>query len=154
MCRHKCRLGASISNNKQRWNDDRCRCECIELIDKRVCNKGSTWNPSNCEYECDKSCDIGDYLDYENWKCRRKLVNKLVTECTENIDEVKIAKITSNENACICSYTFRAILAVIALAISIGIVGYFAYSRWYLKKDVTCIKFGTRTQWNCAQTTI
>ena len=22
-------------------------------------------NPSNCECECDKSCDIGEYLDYK-----------------------------------------------------------------------------------------
>ena len=25
----KCRLDASVYNNKQRWNDDKCRCECI-----------------------------------------------------------------------------------------------------------------------------
>ena len=51
----KCRLDASICNNKQRWNDDKCRCECKELIDKGMCDKGFIWNPSNCECECDKS---------------------------------------------------------------------------------------------------
>ena len=30
----KCRLDASICNNKQRWNDDKFTCECKELIDK------------------------------------------------------------------------------------------------------------------------
>ena len=30
-----------------------------------------------------------------------------------------------------------------SLAISIGIGAYFAYSRWYLKKDVTHVKFST-----------
>ena len=44
--------------------------ECKELIDKGVCDKGSTWNSSNCEFACDKSCDVGEYLDYENCKCR------------------------------------------------------------------------------------
>ena len=39
-CKCKCRLDASVSNNKQRWNDDKCRCECKELVDKGVCNKG------------------------------------------------------------------------------------------------------------------
>ena len=39
-----------------------------------------------------------------------------------------------------------------SLGISIGIGGCFAYSRWYLKNDGTCIKFGTCTQWNYAQT--
>ena len=54
-----CRLNASVYNNRQRWNEDKCRCECKELIDKGICNKRFIWNPSNCECECDKSCDIG-----------------------------------------------------------------------------------------------
>ena len=86
-CKCKCRLDASVSNNKQRWNDDKCRCECKELIDKGVCDKGYAWNPSNCECECDKSCDVDEYLDYENYKCRKRLEDKLVEECNENIDE-------------------------------------------------------------------
>ena len=39
-CKYKC-------NNKQRWNGDKCRCECKKLIDKGVCDKGSIWNPCN-----------------------------------------------------------------------------------------------------------
>ena len=27
-CKCKCRLDGSVCNNKQRWNDDKCRCEC------------------------------------------------------------------------------------------------------------------------------
>ena len=27
-------------------------------------------NLGNCECECDKLCDVGEYLDYENCKCR------------------------------------------------------------------------------------
>ena len=85
-CKCKCRLDASICNNKQRWNDDKCRCECKELIDKPMCEKGFIWNSSNSEYECDKSCDIGEYLDYQNCRCRKKIIDKLVEECSENID--------------------------------------------------------------------
>ena len=59
-----------------------------------ICDKGFIWNPSNCKCECDKSCDIGEYLDYWNCKCREKLVDKLTEECTENIDEVEITGIT------------------------------------------------------------
>ena len=36
----QCKFGASICNNKQRWNKDTCRCECKELIDKGVCDNG------------------------------------------------------------------------------------------------------------------
>ena len=86
-CKCKCRLNASVCKNKQRWNEDKCWCECKELIDKGVCDKGFIWNPSNCECECDKSCDIGEYLGYENCICRKKLVDKLVEECTENVNE-------------------------------------------------------------------
>ena len=69
-CKCKCRLDAIVCNNKQRWNKNKCRCECKELIHKGICDKGFIWNPSNCE--CDKNCDIGEYLDYENCKCRKK----------------------------------------------------------------------------------
>ena len=82
----KCRLDLIIFNNKQRWNDDKCRCECKELIDKGMCDKGFIWNPINCECECDKSCDIGEYLDYKNCKCKKRIIDKLVEECSENID--------------------------------------------------------------------
>ena len=64
------------------------------MIDKGICDKRFIWNPSNCECECDKLCDVGEYLNYENCKRRKNLVDKLVEECTENIDELKIAGIT------------------------------------------------------------
>ena len=70
-CRCECKFGANVCHDKQCWNKDECRCECKEIIDKRVCNKGFIWNPSNCECECDKACDVDEYLDYENCKCRK-----------------------------------------------------------------------------------
>ena len=81
-CKCKYRLDGGVCNNKQRWNDDKCQCECKELIDQGVRNKGFIQNHSNCECECDKSCDVGEYLGYENCKCRKELVNELVEECT------------------------------------------------------------------------
>ena len=29
-CKCKCRLDGSVCNDKQRWNEDKCRCECKE----------------------------------------------------------------------------------------------------------------------------
>ena len=46
-CKCECKFGANICNNKQRWNKDKCRCECKELIDKGVWDKGFIWNRSN-----------------------------------------------------------------------------------------------------------
>ena len=91
-CKCICRLNEIICNNKQRWNKDKCRCECKKLIDKGVCDKGYVWNPSNCQCECDKSCNINKYLDYSSCKCRKKLIDPLVEECTENINETKLVK--------------------------------------------------------------
>ena len=79
-CRCKCRLDTSVFNNTQRWNEDKCRYECKKLIDKGSCDKWFIWNPSYCECESDKSCDVGEYLDSENCKCRKKLVDKVVEE--------------------------------------------------------------------------
>ena len=81
-CKCICRLDEIICNSKQPWNEDKCRCECKELIDKGVCEKRFIFNRSNCECECDKSCGIAEYLDYSECKCKKKLVDKLIDECT------------------------------------------------------------------------
>ena len=75
-------------------------CECKELIDKGVCDKGFIWNPSNCDCKCDKSSDIGEHLDYSNCKYRKELVDKLTEEYNKNINEVEITEITQAKNEC------------------------------------------------------
>ena len=95
------------------------------------------WNPSHCECECDKSCDFGVYLDYEDWKCRKKLVDKLIEEYTENIYQVKLAGITlaGNKNKHKCSScTMYIVLFSIIFRINVGIGTYFVCSHWYTKK--------------------
>ena len=123
-CKYECRLDASVCNNKQRFIEDICKCEYKELIDKGVCNKEFIWNPSNCECECDKSCDIGDYLDYENYKCRKKLVDELVEEWTENNEQTRLVETTSakNGNKVECSsFTLYIVLLLINFKINVGI---------------------------------
>ena len=144
-----CRLDRIICNSKQRWNKDKCRCECKELIDKGVCDKGFIWNPSNCECECDKSCDIGKYLDYENCKCSKKIVDKLIDECTETIEKVKLDELTlKNENSyykcssCKVYIVFMIVVFTTFTAITI----YFVYYNWSLIKNVSCIKFNSRKE--------
>ena len=116
----KCRFDASVYNNKQHWNEDKCRCECKELINKSSCDKGFIWSPSNCE--CDKSC--------ENSKSRKKLVDILFEECTENIDEVNLAKIVKHENMCKCSCTLYIALFSVYSTIKIGIGTFFVYYKY------------------------
>ena len=68
-------------------------------------------------------------LDYENCKCRKSLVDKLVEEYNENIDEAKLTGVALFETGfeCACSYTVCIVLGVIALTFCIGIGAYFTY---------------------------
>ena len=132
-CKCICRLDKTTYNSKQLCNKDKCRCECKELIDKGVCNKGYFFNPSNCKCECDKSCGIGEYWDYWKCKCRQKLIDWLVEECTENIDETKLLNKTldKNENKDQCSsFVVYKVLFWIFFIISIVISIYFVYLKY------------------------
>ena len=114
-----------------------------------MCDKGFIWNPSNYECKCDQSCDIGEYLDYEYCKCWKKLVDRLVEKCTGNIEETKLVEKTSakNENKDeFSSCTMYIVLFSIIFAINVGIDIFFTYIYWYLKKDISRVKFITRTQ--------
>ena len=110
------------------------------MIFSALYDKGFIWNASNCECECDKLCDIGEYLDYENYKRRKRLIDKLIDECTETAEEVKPAIITlaenENENSYKCSSCIMyTVLFWIFFTINIGGIGaYFVYFYWYLKK--------------------
>ena len=102
----------------------------------------------SCQCECDKSCDVGESLDYENCKCRKKLVE----ECTEIVEEVKLAKITLAENE--NKYKFSSCALYIVLIVAVfticgGIGTYFVYYNWSLFKNVSRIQFNI-----CTQTTI
>ena len=146
ICKCICRLNKIICNNKQRWNEEKCRCECKELIDKGVCCKGFIWNPSNCECECDKSCNISQYLDYSDCKCKKKLIDPLIEECTENDDdETKIVNIpVKNENSS-CKVYF--VLMTVVFTIFTGITIYFVCYNWPLiKNNISCIKSNTHKE--------
>ena len=39
-CKCDCKFGENVCNDKKHWNKNKSRCECKELIDKGVCNKG------------------------------------------------------------------------------------------------------------------
>ena len=112
-----------------------------------MCYKGFIWNPTNCECECDKSCDIGEYLDYKNCKCRKKILDKFVGECSENIYEnetidvislnaIPLNAIPLNVYKKVCnSCVVYIVLFVAFLITSICICSVFIYFHWYLKKE-------------------
>ena len=80
-----------------------------------------------------KRFDVGEYIDYENCKGRKKLVDKLVEECTENIKETKLnetqAKNEHKYSCCkLCIVLFW--IFFIFFVINIGIGTYFTYYKY------------------------
>ena len=103
-------------------------------------DKGFIWNPSNCECECDKSCDIGEYLDYKNCKCRKKITDKLTGECSKNINGNEMLYnetldiISSRDNnktsdSCIVYIVLVSVFLIINISMAI-----YVYLFLYLKK--------------------
>ena len=123
-----------------------------------MCDKRFLCNPNNCECECDKLCDVGEYLDYNNCKCRNKFIYKLVEECSDSIDQNEILynetldvlslnKIPLNFYKKGCdSCTIYIVLFAIFFITSICISSVFIYFHWYFKKDDVSAKFNPGTQ--------
>ena len=136
-CKCICKLNSAVCNSRQIWNKDKCRCVCTEdIINKIVCDKGYIWNPSNCACECDKSCGIGQYLDYKSCVCRNSLVDKFVEECTNVTDGDavynKTLTVTSSNDCASC--TPYIVLFTVFLSVSEIISGAFVCFRWYKNK--------------------
>ena len=98
--------------------------------------------PSICEYECDKSCNIGQYLDYKNCKCRKELTDKLVENFSEDINGKEIIyNVTLSDYEKVCkSCTICIVLLFITFIIIIGIKsGFFYFYR--LKKKIISMEY-------------
>ena len=78
---------------------------------------------------------------------QKKLVDKLTDECTETIEEVKLAEITIFENENENKYgscKVYIVLMIVVFTIFTGITIYFVYYNWSLiKNNVFCIKYNT-----------
>ena len=111
------------------------------MIDKGICDQDFICNHSNCDCEFDKLYDVGEYLDYKNCKCRKRIVGKLVDEYSENIDgNEMICNGTLNDYGNVCnSCTLYIVLFIIFLIISRSISSEFIYFHWNLKKSNTNI---------------
>ena len=129
-CKCVCRLNSSVCNNKQIWNSDICRCDCIEDFAGIInCAKGYTWNPSICECQCDKWCKPGQYLDQKTCVCKNKLIGGLIEECTSVINETMI----NNKDSCNNNNTLQNVfIGLFSVAVLIGIICFcvFAYFKW------------------------
>ena len=133
-CKCVCRLTSAIRNDRQEWNENKCRCECKEdLVSKLVCAKGYMWNPSTCSCECDRYCETGQYLDYKNCVCRKKIIDDLFEQCTSIVNmDIKNNTLSKKNNESSSNIYF--ILFIVFLVLFILFLVEFIY---YWRKDNT-----------------
>ena len=79
-CKCDCLLNETVCNDKQKWDENNRKCECLKI---KTCEIGFSWNISNCE--CEKS----------------KKSAKLTTE--EEYEEI-IDDVTQNKTVSITKY--------------------------------------------------
>ena len=116
------RLDPIICNNKQKWNKEKCRCEC--LVDKKCANK-FLWSPSNCKGEYKKKA--AHLLTEE---CEEIIDNKVVPikKYNKTVSIKKYNKIVSiKENISLDSCKPFLASSVLFLLVSVIITGTFVY---------------------------
>ena len=101
-CKCVCKINSSVCSEKQRLNENKCRCEC--LVNKK-CQNDSVWNYSNCECEFAK-------------------VSKLISEeeCEEIIDDI-----TQNKTVSVTKYVENCkpfvALSILFMSVSLILTG-------------------------------
>ena len=83
-----------------------------------------------------KSCNFSEYLNYKNYKCRKRLVNKLIDKCTETIAQVRI--VSESKIKCNSCILYIALFSIF-FTINVGIGAYFVYYKYVNRnnKDVS-----------------
>ena len=107
------------------------------MIGNGRCDKGFIWNPSICKCECHISCDVGEYLYYANCKYRKRLIDKLVEECSEDINGNEIMyNVTLNDHGKVCNFcTIYIVLSIITSTTLMGIGSVCIYFYWRAIKN-------------------
>ena len=80
-CKCGCLLDEKVCNNLQKWNKDKCRCECLKI---KKCKIGYSWNVNNCRCEMNKLSALT--------KSERSLESERLLEtgeCDVETDEIK-----------------------------------------------------------------
>ena len=74
-CERKYKFDGRKWNSSQKWNDDKCRCECKIPKEHHMCKKDYIWNPGA------NSCENGKYLP--------NIIDTSVITCDKIIETTK-----------------------------------------------------------------
>ena len=83
-------LDEKVCNNLQKWNVDKCRCECLQI---KKCDIGCLWNVSNCRCEMKKLAAL-----IESEECDIETDDIIKNKTVTLIKKIEICKpfVTSN----------------------------------------------------------
>ena len=100
-------------------------------------------------------------MDYSDCKCRKKLADKLIDECTETIEKTKLVNIifTENKNNYECGSCIVYIVLMIVAVTIFNFTVYLVCYNWSLinnnnNNNNICIKFNNRKKNNLMPTII
>ena len=93
------------------------------------------WKPSTCSCECDRYCETGQYLDYKNYVCRKKIIDDLIEQCTSIVDiEIKNSTLSKKKKKDESSSNIYFILFIIFLVLFVLFLVGFIY-HWRKDND-------------------
>ena len=105
-CECKCKFDGRKYNLNQKWNNNKCWCDC-KNPKERQCEKGYFWNPPKCSRENAKYA---------------KSVGDLVVICNEIIEETKTIPTKSTSTNFYILLAFLLITKALLIAISIFLI--------------------------------
>ena len=106
-----------MCNNLQKWNKDKCRCECLKIKDSDI---GYSWNVNNCRCEMKKLASLTEserFLEDEDCDVETDEI-KNVSECKAFPENKTITLIKKVKD---CKPFFGA--SVLLLCVSITLTG-------------------------------
>ena len=87
------------------------------------------WNPSTCSSEYDRYCETGQYLDYKNFACRRKIIDDLIEQRTTIFDMDIKNNTLAKQNDESFSNTYLILFIVFLVLFILFLAGFIYYWR-------------------------
>ena len=127
-CERRCKFDARKYNSIQKWNNDKCWCECKK---RHICVKDYIWNPATC------NCEIAKYL--------ANIIDDLGITCDEIKDAQKTKmkqQILMKKNAICKAKNLYVLLAFFLISIAFLIaVSFYCYLIKYQVKQKHLLPF-------------
>ena len=127
-CERRCKFDARKYNSIQKWNNDKCWCECKK---RHICVKDYIWNPATC------NCEIAKYL--------ANIIDDLGITCDEIRDAQKTKmkqQILMKKNAICKAKNLYVLLAFFLISIAFLIaVSFYCYLIKYQVKQKRLLPF-------------